>query len=341
MFYVNRCFIIKIRPQKGGVAACCCVNMSRNTPKFVIIDGNAIVHRAFHALPKLTSPAGIVVNAVYGFAGLLIKVLRDIDPEYIAVAFDRKEPTFRHQMYKEYKAIRKKAPEELYAQLPTIKDLLGILKVRVYEKAGFEADDIIATLAKSKATERLKNIIITGDMDTLQLVGGSTSVYALRSGIKDFFIYNQKKVFERYELKPEQLIDFKALRGDPSDNIPGVKGIGEKTAIELIKDFGTIEEIYSQLVKETKKIEKVKEKVKKLLLQHKPDAYQGKELVKLIDTVPIDFSLADCKRQNLDLKKTVELFEGLGFKSLIKRLSEIGIKGSGNEPVSGAQIKLL
>jgi DNA polymerase-1 len=315
--------------------------MTRNTPKFVIIDGNAIVHRAFHALPKLTSPEGTVVNSVYGFASLLIKVLRDIDPAYIAVTFDRKEPTFRHQMYKEYKATRKKAPDELYAQIPIIKDLLGVLKIKIYEKAGFEADDIIATLAKSKATERLKNIIITGDLDTLQLVGKNTLVYALRSGIKDFFVYNPKKVFERYGLRPDQLIDFKALRGDQSDNIPGVRGIGEKTAAELIKEFGTVEEIYSQLVKETKKTEKIREKVKKLLLQHKPDAYEGKELVKLIDTVPIDFLLADCKRQNLDLKKAVESFEGLGFKSLIKRLPELGIKGTEGETVPGAQTKLF
>lgn len=299
------------------------------------------MHRAFHALPKLTSPSGVIINSVYGFISLLIKVFRDINPEYIAVTFDRKEPTFRHQMYKEYKATRKKAPDELYAQFPIIKDLLGVLKIKIYEKAGFEADDIIATLAKTKATERLKNIIITGDLDTLQLVSENTLVYALRSGIKNFFIYNPKKVFERYGLKPEQLVDFKALRGDQSDNIPGVRGIGEKTAAELINEFGTVEEIYSQLVKETKKTEKIKEKVKKLLLRHKPDAYNGKELVKLIDTVPIDFSLADCKRKNLDLKKTAESFECLGFKSLIKRLPEFGIKINTGEIAASAQTKLF
>ncbi|MEA3272650.1 MAG: 5'-3' exonuclease H3TH domain-containing protein [Patescibacteria group bacterium] len=292
-------------------------------PKFVIIDGNAILHRAFHALPQLKTREGVVVNAVYGFASLIMKILREIEPEYIAVPFDRKEKTFRHQMYKEYKAKRPKAPQELYDQIPIIKDMLHVFKIKTYEKAGFEADDIIATLAKTKTDT--KNIILTGDKDTLQLVDDDTVVYALKGGVKDVIIYDEEKVKERYELSPDQLVDYKALRGDPSDNIPGVRGIGKKTATELLKKFGTVEQLYKELVKETLKTKDIREKTKKLLLSAKPEAFESKELVTLIDNVPVDFYLKDCKNEPLDKEKIKELFMGLGFASLVKRLEE-GVK---------------
>lgn len=289
-------------------------------PKFIIIDGNAILHRAFHALPHFTTRGGVVVNAVYGFASIIMKILRELKPEYVAIAFDRKEPTFRHQMFKEYKAKRPKAPQELYDQIPIIKDMLKIFNIKIYEKAGFEADDIIATLSKTKTNT--KNIILTGDKDTLQLVDNNTVVHALRGGIKDVIIYDIEKVKERYELEPKQLVDYKALRGDPSDNIPGVRGIGKKTATELLKKFKTLEQLYKELIKETEKTREIKEKTKKILLQSKPDAFKGKELVKLISSVPIDFLLEDCKNKPLNKKKIIELFEGLGFVSLIKRLED-------------------
>ncbi|NQU83553.1 MAG: hypothetical protein HQ536_02480 [Parcubacteria group bacterium] len=294
-----------------------------NKPKFIIIDGNAILHRAFHALPQFKTREGVVVNAVYGFASLIMKLLREFEPEYITVTFDRKEKTFRHQMYKEYKAKRPKAPQELYDQLPIIKDMLRVFKIKMYEKAGFEADDLIATLAKTKTGT--KNIILTGDKDTLQLVDDDIVVWALRGGLNDTIEYDIEKVKERYELEPGQLIDYKALRGDPSDNIPGVRGIGKKTATDLLKNFGTLENLYKELVQETPKTKDIKERTKKLLLSSKPEAFESKELVTLIDNVPIDFSLSDCESKPLDNKKIIELFEGLGFKSLAKRLEE-GVK---------------
>lgn len=289
--------------------------------KFVIIDGNAIIHRVYHAIPRLTTKDGTVVNAVYGFANILLKILDDLKPKYMAVTFDRKEPTFRHEMYKEYKAKRQKAPDELYAQFPAIKEMLENFKIKTYEKAGFEADDIIATLARAKTKIPAQKIIITGDMDTLQLIDDSVEVYALRQGIKDITIFDTKKVKEKFNgLLPEQMVDYKALRGDPSDNIPGVRGIGEKTAMILIKDFGTLENLYKELVKETEKTKKVKEKTKKLLLKFKPDAFKGKELVKLIDSVPLDFSLKICEIKKFETEKIIAFFEKFGFKSLIKRL---------------------
>lgn len=213
-------------------------------PKIIIIDGNAIAHRAFHALPPLTNKEGRVLNAVYGFASILLKVIKDLKPDYLAVTFDLAAPTFRHQEYKEYKAKRVKQPQELYDQLPLIKELLRAMGISVYEKEGYEADDVIATIATSS---KIKNIIVTGDLDTLQLVDENTSVHTLKKGVSDIAVYDEKAVLERFGLKPSQMVDYKALRGDPSDNILGVKGIGEKTATELIKKFGSIEKIYEKI----------------------------------------------------------------------------------------------
>lgn len=299
--------------------------MTKEKPKFVILDGNAVLHRAYHALPKFKTREGVIVNAVYGFAVLVMKILREIKPEYIAVTFDRKEPTFRHHLYKEYKAKRPKAPQELYDQIPIIKDMLRVFKIKIFEKAGFEADDIIATLVRAKTKPTVFSIIFTGDKDTLQLIDKNTAVHSLAGGVNNTIIYNEEKVLERYELKPKQLIDYKALRGDPSDNIPGVRGIGKKTATELLKKFNNLEELYKELIKETPSTKNIKETTKKLLLQYKPDAFKGKELVKLIDSVPVDFSLEKCKVYPLNKKKLIELFEGLNFKSLINRLEE-GVK---------------
>ena len=215
--------------------------MSTEQPikKFVIIDSNALIHRAYHALPRLSTRKGELVNAVYGFISVLLKVLRELDPDYIAAAFDVAAPTFRHQEYKEYKATRVKAPDELYAQIPLVKEALEAFHIPVYEHEGFEADDIIGTLVeqapKKQKISSLDMVIVTGDLDALQLVNSRTKVYTLRKGIQDTVLYGEKEVFERYGIKPEQLADLRGLRGDPSDNIIGVPGIGEKTAVKLLQ----------------------------------------------------------------------------------------------------------
>jgi DNA polymerase-1 len=215
--------------------------------KFIIIDGNALLHRAFHALPPMTLKDGTLVNAVYGFTLILLKIIKDLRPDYLCAAFDRAGKTKRAEEFAEYKAQRVKQPDELYQQIPIIENILDAFNIPVIDsrEEGYEADDVIGTVVtKLKKDEpEIKSIIVTGDLDTLQLVDEYTEVFTLKKGISDTIIYAPQTVKERYGLTPEQLIDFKALRGDPSDNIPGVKGIGEKTATELLQTFGTLENL--------------------------------------------------------------------------------------------------
>ncbi|HRH22279.1 MAG TPA: DNA polymerase I, partial [bacterium] len=194
----------------------------KNKPKFLIFDGNAIVHRSFHALPPtMTTKSGEQVNAVYGFANFLLKSIKEFKPKYCAVSFDLKGPTFRHEEYKEYKATRAKAPQELYDQFERVKEIVRILNIPIYEVAGFEADDVIGTTTKLIDGD-IDAVIVTGDMDAIQLVNESTFVYAMSRGISESVLYDIAAVRARYEFDPIQLIDYKALRGDTADNIPGV-----------------------------------------------------------------------------------------------------------------------
>ncbi|TSC95749.1 MAG: DNA polymerase I [Parcubacteria group bacterium Athens1014_10] len=289
--------------------------------KFVIVDGHALLHRAWHAIPPLSNKKGELLNAVYGFTLIFLKALRDLKPDYLAVAFDRKEPTFRHQECKEYKATRVKQAQEFYDQIPIVKKLLNAFNVSIFEKAGYEADDLIGALSKKGEIEGFENIIVTGDLDALQLVNEKTRVFTLKKGIVDTVIYNQKAVQERYGgLKPEQLIDFKALKGDPSDNIAGVKGIGEKTAIELIKTFGSLENLYKFLEGKIIKKYEITERIKKLLLERKKDAFLSKKLVTIIKDVPIDINLKDCEMKEFNKEKIIKLFQELEFRSLLSKI---------------------
>ena len=227
--------------------------MAEKKQKLVLIDSNALMHRAYHALPPLTDKNGQVVNAVYGFTSLLLKILREFSPDYIVCTFDMAAPTFRHNEYDDYKAHRVKAPEEFYTQIPKIKEIINAFGIPCYEKEGFEADDVIGTIAheapKIFGNKPFEIVILTGDLDTLQLINENVIVYTFKKGITDTVIYDEKAVKERYGLGSKQMIDFKGLRGDPSDNIPGVSGNGEKTAVKLLKEFGTIDYIYSNLDK--------------------------------------------------------------------------------------------
>ena len=216
----------------------------------ILIDGNALVHRAFHALPPLTAPDGTVTNAVFGFSSILIRTIKDIKPDFIAAAFDLAGPTFRHKEYKEYKAKRVKAPQELYDQIPLVKEVLQAFGIPIFEKETFEADDLIGTISAITAKDKeLKTIIATGDLDTLQLVvGEQVVVFTLKRGMRDTVIYDEPAIMERYGIKPSQMTDFKGLKGDVSDNIAGVPGIGDKTAETLIQNFGSLEDLYKKLI---------------------------------------------------------------------------------------------
>jgi DNA polymerase-1 len=214
----------------------------------VLLDVHSIIHRAYHALPEFATSSGEPTGALYGLSTMLLKIIGDLKPDYIAACYDLPKPTYRHEAYKDYKAGRVKADEELVSQLKKSYDILNAFNIPIYSKEGFEADDIIGTLVeKNKNNKNLNIIIASGDMDTLQLViDDKIRVYTLKKGIKDTIIYNEKAVIERYGFPPKFLPDYKGLRGDTSDNIIGIKGIGEKTAGELIQKFGSIEDIYKK-----------------------------------------------------------------------------------------------
>ncbi len=287
--------------------------------KFLIIDGNALVHRAYHALPPLSTKEGKLVNAVYGFTSVLIKILKDLGPAYAAVAFDTAAPTFRHKEFKEYKAQRVKKPQEFYDQFPLVKEVLEAFGIPALEKEGYEADDIIATVCRKneEADKNIENIILTGDLDTLQLVGGKTKVLSFKKGISETILYDEAKIKEVFGLEPGQMIDYKALRGDPSDNIPGVKGVGEVTAKDLLRKFGSIKGIYRNLSKG-----EIRDKMREILEKSKETAEHSKRLVTLVKDAPVDFKMENAKLQKYDTEKLSSVFGKLEFHSLLKRIFE-------------------
>ncbi|MDO8559258.1 MAG: 5'-3' exonuclease H3TH domain-containing protein [bacterium] len=282
--------------------------------KLIIIDSNSVIHRAFHALPPLTTKSGEVVNAVYGFLLVFLKAIKEFRPDYIAACFDFPAPTFRHEKYKEYKAKRIKAPPELYSQIPKTKEVLGAFGVQVFEKEGFEADDLIGTIADLASKAGAETIILSGDTDNFQLINPRVKVYNLRKGVKDTVLYDENLVKEKYlGLEPRQLLDLRALRGDQSDNIPGVPGVGEKTATSLILEFGTLEAIYDNLALITSK-------VREKLAHNKEQAFLSKELAEIKKDVPIDFILERCGFGGYDRSTVQKALEKLEFYSLIPRL---------------------
>ncbi len=327
----------------------------------IIIDSNSIIHRAYHALPPLTTKKGELVNAVYGFLLVFLKVIREFQPKYIAACFDFPAPTFRHQKFKEYKAKRKPAPEELYKQIPIVKEALKVFSVPVFEKKGYEADDIIGTIAylapKKQVFPKIKIIILSGDQDNLQLINPQVRVYALRKGVKDIILYDEDSVKEKFQgLKPEQLLDYKALRGDPSDNIPGVTGVGEKTSIQLIKKFNNLENLYKEIENKSEKSKEIKLNLKELLLKYKEQAFLSKSLAQIKKNAPIDFTLKKCQFGKFDKKKVIKFLKELEFQSLINRLqapekrrqkkdkpfikSEASFSSKRNSPLIGENLKL-
>ncbi len=293
--------------------------------RLMIIDGNAVIHRCFHAIPPLSTKEGVLVNAVYGFLITLFKAIKDLRPTHIAVTFDMAGGTFRHDEYKEYKAKRTKAPDELYAQIPLVKEVLVAAHIPVFEKQGFEADDVIGTIATLVRAERpvVETFIVTGDMDALQLVDATTRVYTMRRGINDTVMYDEAAVRARFGFGPVQVVDYKALRGDTSDNIIGVKGVGEKTGMELVKLFGSIEAMYMALEaaeKQDKIAVGVSARLQKLLIEHKESAVQSKWLATIVCDVPIDFSFGATAFHGISRDDVFALIQKLGFLSLLSRL---------------------
>jgi DNA polymerase I len=303
--------------------------MENKAKRLLIIDSNSIIHRAYHALPPLSTKKGELVNAVYGFLLVFFKAVKDFRPDFVAAAFDSPAPTFRHKKYKEYKAKRPKAPDELYQQIPKVKEVLSALGVPFFEAPGFEGDDIIGTIAdlapRKQIVPPLETIILSGDLDSLQLVGPRTKVYALRKGVKDIILYDENLVKEKFQgLSPKQILDFKALRGDASDNIPGVTGVGEKTAVKLLLEFSSLERVYKEWP-EGKEAEKkgLKSGLKETLLKYKEQAFLSRELARIEKAVPLDFNLGECDFGGYDKEKVAQIFKEFDFHSLLDRLPGI------------------
>lgn len=292
----------------------------KNKPQktFVLLDSHALIHRAFHALPALTNEKGEQLGAVYGFATILLRILDELKPDYLVAAFDMPGPTFRHTAFERYKAQRPAAPDELIGQFKQVRRLARAFDIPVLEKEGYEADDIIGTVVEEVSGKYpdMRVVIVTGDLDTLQLVRPNVFVYTLRKGVTDTITYDEKAVRARYGLSPASLTDFKGLRGDPSDNIPGVKGIGEKTASELLKKYGTIEKLYASLSKA-----KLSPSVRQKLETQKEEALFSKALSTINCEVPITFSLKEAAWGGVHGIAEVEsLFREFGFNSLLRRL---------------------
>jgi len=298
--------------------------MSKTKEKFLIIDGHALIHRSFHALPTtMQTKNGEITNAIFGFTSFLLKAILEFKPKFIALTLDRKSPTFRHKLYKKYKANRQKTPDELYQQIPKIKKIAEKFKIPIFELDGFEADDLIGsiTFQNEKDNEDIENIIITGDMDTLQLVSEKTKVYTMSRGITDSKIYNKEAIKEKYNLSPQQIIDYKSLRGDTADNIPGVTGIGEKGAINILNTFNTLDNLYKELEKnETKNL---KPRIVDLLKNQKEQAFISYKLATIDRNVDIKFDLKQAKFSSFSKDEIFNLFSKLEFKSLLAKISQI------------------
>ncbi len=293
--------------------------------RLVLLDSHAILHRAFHALPDFASPKGEPTGALYGLVAMLLKIIEELKPDYIVACFDLPGPTYRHDAFDGYKAKREKTDDALVAQIERSRDVFAAFGIPLYEHPGFEADDMLGTIAKDSEKHRdLEVVIASGDMDTLQLIKGTkVRVYTLRKGIKDTVIYDEKGVKERYGFGPSQIPDYKGLRGDPSDNIPGIVGIGEKTATDLIKAFGTIEKLYAKLKKSEKPFldAGIKPRMIELLKANEEEALFSKMLATIRLDAPIDFKLGDeTWRKALDVERILALFAELGFRTLAERV---------------------
>jgi len=289
-------------------------------PLLVLFDGNALIHRAFHALPPLTvSKTGEMVSAVYGFALMLLKVINELKPSHYAIAFDKAAPTFRHQMFEQYKAQRPPTPDELVNQLGRVRQLVEAFHIPIFELEGYEADDLLGTLSQQASNQDIDAIIVTGDADTMQLVSPRVRVLYPRPGraFSDTMLYDETAVSQKYGVKPEQIADFKGLVGDPSDNIPGVPGIGAKTAVKLIHQFGSIEQIYDHIDQVTPA------KLQALLRENEAIARQSKELTTIVTQTPVSLNLDDCQLGQYDRSQVTELFRELEFVSLLPKLPEI------------------
>ena len=312
--------------------------------RLMLLDGNGLIYRGYFALPPLTTSKGELVNAVFGFCSIVLRGFQDIQPDYVAVAFDLSGPTFRHEQFADYKATRQRMPDDLRDQFPKVREVVKALRIPVYEMAGFEADDVIGTLTVEAEQRGLDTTIVTGDLDMLQLVTDRTRLMTTRMGVQNTVIYDPARILERYGLRPDQMIDFKALKGDSTDNIPGVPGVGEKTAAKLIVQFGTLDGLYEHLD------ELNPPRLREPLGEAKDQVLMGRELMRIVRDLPVKLDLDAARLGDYDRETVIRLFREYEFRTLIERLPPLrgeradetaaAIRGTmaGGDPMRAAQV---
>ncbi len=301
---------------------------SADKKRLILLDTHAILHRAFHALPDFASPSGEPTGALYGVVAMLLRIIEELKPDYVVACYDLPEPTYRHTAFEGYKAKREKTDDTLVAQIERSRDIFAAFGIPVYEQAGFEADDVLGTIALlAKQDSNLEVIIASGDMDTMQCVDGKrVQVYTLKKGINDTILYDEAAVKERFGFPPKHVADYKGLRGDTSDNIPGIPGIGEKTATELIVRFGDLDSIYKKLHKKEEVFVEagIKPRMIKLLKEGEEEARFSKMLATIRTDVPLDFTLPTVSwRDAVDTDRVITLFSELGFRTLSSRVKTV------------------
>jgi DNA polymerase-1 len=282
--------------------------------RLMLLDSNGLIYRGYHALPPLTTSRGELVNAVFGFCSILLRGIQDVRPEYVAACFDLPGPTFRHEQFAEYKATRTPMPDDLRSQFPKVREVVAALRIPVYEMAGYEADDVIGTITRDLDARGIDTTVVTGDLDMLQIVTDHTRLMTTRQGVDSTVYYDPARIWERFELRPDQMIDYKALKGDPTDNIPGIPGVGEKTAAKLVGQFDSIEGIYTR-------IDEVKpDKLREKLVEAREQVFASRELSRIVRDLPIPFDLEAARLSDYDRAEVVRLFREFEFRTLIDRL---------------------
>ncbi|HEX2193561.1 MAG TPA: DNA polymerase I [Candidatus Limnocylindria bacterium] len=312
--------------------------MTDRRPILMLIDGPSLVYRGYFALPPLTTSDGMLTNAAFGFLQIVLRGMQDLKPDYAMVSFDVGKPQFRFDAYPDYKAGRPSMPDDLRAQFPIVREICEMMNIPIRELEGYEADDVIGSLVQEAKTADVETYIVSGDLDGLQLVNDHVKLLTTRMGVAATVIYDEAKVMERYGLRPDQMLDYKALKGDTSDNIPGVPGVGEKTAIQLLQQFGTLDGIYEHL-------DEVKGKLRDRLAEHRESAFLSREVGRIITNLPVELNLEEARTGRYDRRAVAQRFRELEFRSLIDRLPPSSIAPTGYGPAeqdtaSGLQLSL-
>ena len=312
--------------------------MTERRPLLVLIDGPSLVYRGYFALPPLTLSDGTLVNAVFGFLQIVLRGMQDVKPDYAMVSFDVGKPQFRFDAYPDYKRGRPRMPDDLRAQFPIVREIAGMMNIPIRELEGYEADDVIGTLTKRATEQGVDTMIVSGDLDGLQLVDDHVRLLTTRMGVAATVIYDEARVMDRYGLRPDQMLDYKALKGDTSDNIPGVPGVGEKTASSLLQQFETLDGIYERL-------DEVKGKLRDRLAEHRESAFMSREVGRIITDLPVELNLEEGRTGRYDRRAVAQRFRELEFRSLIDRLPASSIAPTGydspeTETKGGLQLSL-